>query len=487
MQLVVSNPGAAPQSVHVDGFKTLRPGHHDTTVTVAPSRGPLLRYRLARGADTIALDTVPFTAATSGATTTLTSPFITLSYKLIDSSYRTEVRGTVPNAAAGTALLIDLPPDLRSNEADTLDDQRHLAYGYRVPVRDPESVAFTKVDAGQSRIETGNFQWVNARSKYWIVALMQPVADNPTGIPAKQVGVFHGLSMTGGQRVGRVAPTAAATTVYPITNGSIAFDLYTGPQKFADLHLLANDLENANPYAGFLHGVVQPFVTISMKVLLWMKANLRINYGWVLVLFGIIIRLALWPLNQKAMRTSMQMQRIQPELQALQARYKTDPEKQREAIMKLYASHNMSPLSPMLGCLPMLLPMPILFALYHVLQNTVEFRGVSFLWLPDLSLRDPFYITPLVMGASMFLLSWIGMRQMPPNPQTKMMSYMMPVMFTVMFLNFASGLNLYYAVQNIAALPQQWFISRERAKAGITAAATKTASGPASATVKRRT
>jgi len=129
----------------------------------------------------------------------------------------------------------------------------------------------------------------------------------------------------------------------------------------------------------------------------------------------------------------------------------------------------------------------VLYALYHVFQNTVEFRGVSFLWLPDLSLRDPTYITPLVMGASMFLLSWIGMRQMPPNPQAKMMSYMMPVMFTVMFLNFASGLNLYYAVQNIAALPQQWFISRERAKAGIGTAAVRTASGPASATVKRRT
>jgi YidC/Oxa1 family membrane protein insertase len=131
--------------------------------------------------------------------------------------------------------------------------------------------------------------------------------------------------------------------------------------------------------------------------------------------------------------------------------------------------------------------MPVLFALYHVFQNTVEFRGVPFLWLPDLSLRDPLYITPLVMGASMFLLSWIGMRQMPPNPQTKMMSYMMPVMFTVMFINFASGLNLYYAVQNIAALPQQWIISRERAKAGVAAPVAKTASGPASAAVKRRT
>src|SRR5437773_11951186 len=102
------------------------------------------------------------------------------------------------------------------------------------------------------------------------------------------------------------------------------------------------------------------------------------------------------------------------------------------SMMKLYQSHGMSPLSPMLGCVPMLLPMPVLFALYFVFQNTIEFRGVHFLWLPDISLKDPYYITPLAMGASMFVLSWIGMRAAPPNPQTKMMSYMMPAMSTLM-------------------------------------------------------
>ena len=140
-------------------------------------------------------------------------------------------------------------------------------------------------------------------------------------------------------------------------------------------------------------------------------------------------------------------------------------------MVKLYQAHNMSPFSPLMGCLPMLLPMPILFALYFVFQNTIEFRGVPFLWLPDISLRDPFYITPLLMGASMFVLSWIGMRAAPPNPQAKIMGYMMPVMFTVMFMNFASGLNLYYATQNLVAIPQQWLLTRERSKANQGAAA----------------
>jgi YidC/Oxa1 family membrane protein insertase len=274
------------------------------------------------------------------------------------------------------------------------------------------------------------------------------------------------LFTRGAPRAGRIANRAAATAVKPIANGTFAFDMYAGPQAWEPLHALGDELENVNPYAGWLHGVVQPFATIVMRVLLWMKRTTHVNYGWVLVLFGLVIRLALWPLNQRAMRTSIQMQRLQPELAEVQKRYKNDPDKQREALVKLYQAHGMSPLSPLMGCVPMLLPMPILFALYFVFQNTIEFRGVPFLWLPDISLRDPYYITPIVMGASMFVLSWIGMRSAPPNPQTKMMSYMMPAMFTMMFLNFAAGLNLYYAVQNIAALPQQLLLARERQRSG---------------------
>ncbi|MEP6491642.1 MAG: YidC/Oxa1 family insertase periplasmic-domain containing protein [bacterium] len=478
-EFTLTNPGAAPAKVTVSGYKDLRPGKRETMM-ITQSTGPLLHYRLALGADTIDLNTIRFAVQQTGSATTFTSttPAITITYQAAPDGFRTNVVGTVAGAPAGSALLIDLPSELKSFEADTLDDQRHLAYGYRLPLRDVTSIPFGKLDPNVVRADTGVMQWVAARNKYWLVALMNPVPTPNLASAANTAGVFHGLTMTGGQRVGRVAPVARATTYELLTNGRFAFDLYVGPQSWQDLHAFGNELENVNPYAGWLRKVVQPFGTIVMRVLLWMKATLRVNYGWVLVLFGVVIRMLLWPLNQKAMRTSMAMQRLQPELAELQKRYKNDPDKQRDALVKLYKDHNMSPLSPMLGCLPMLLPMPVLFALYFVFQNTIEFRGVQFLWLPDISLRDPFYIIPVVMGASMFLLSWIGMRGMPPNPQTKMMSYMMPVMFTVMFLNFASGLNLYYAVQNIAALPQQWIISRERARAGT---------GTASATGGRKT
>jgi len=466
-QLILVNPGAVPVAARLTGYRNLRPDRRDTGAVIAQTRGPLLHYRLAMGSDTVALDSVRFGVAQSGSTVTFTSaaPAVSISYQPTSGGFRTAVRGTVANAPAGSALLIDLPSELRSVEADTVDDLRHLAYGFKMPLRSVASVSFSKVDPGETRVDTGSFQWISARNKYWLVALMQPV--EPRGAATKPAGVFRDVVVRGAPRAAKIANTAYGTTAHPIVNGQIAFDLYVGPQSWQELHALGNDLENVNPYAGWLHSVVQPFATIVMRVLLWMKATFRVNYGWVLVLFGVVIRLLLWPLNQKAMRSSIQMQRLQPELTELQKRYKNEPEKQRDAMVKLYQSHGMSPFSPMLGCLPMLLPMPILFALYFVFQNTIEFRGVSFLWLPDISLRDPYYIIPLVMGASMFLLSWIGMRAAPPNPQAKMMSYMMPAMFTVMFLNFASGLNLYYAVQNVAALPQQWILTRERAKAGV--------------------
>jgi YidC/Oxa1 family membrane protein insertase len=272
--------------------------------------------------------------------------------------------------------------------------------------------------------------------------------------------------------------TGIATASLPLTPAGVQFDLYTGPQSWKTMRAVGHELSNVNPYAGWawLRPMIEPFATIVMRMLLGMKALVGLSYGWVLVIFGILIRLLLWPMNQTAMRTSIKMQALQPELQALQKRYAKDPEAQRTAMMKLYAEHGMSPLSPLMGCLPMLIPMPILMALYFVFQNTIEFRGVPFLWLPDIALKDPYYITPIVMGASMFVLSMIGMRAGPPNPQAKMMAYMMPVMFTVIFLNFASGLNLYYAVQNLVAIPQQWLLTRERTKA---AAATAVKGPPA--------
>jgi len=157
----------------------------------------------------------------------------------------------------------------------------------------------------------------------------------------------------------------------------------------------------------------------------------------------------------------MEMQAIQPKLQDLQARYKNDPQRQQQEMMRLYKEHGVNPLG---GCWPMLLPMPILLAIFFVLQGTIEIRGVPFLWFPDLARSDPFFIIPIVSGLSMFALSRLSQRGLPPNPQAQMMTYMMPVMMTIFGFSFASGLNLYWTASNLASLPQQWLIGKERMK-----------------------
>ena len=477
-----SSRGAAPISVVLDSYPSRRPDARRSAVELVRSNSPLVGYRIAVAGDTIALDRTPLTLQRS--TTATGAPVLTytgtasghdvrLSYTFVPDSFLVRVSTAVSGAPQNGMLLIDLPRGLRSNEADTLDDIHHLGVSFRTSRGDVTSVGFSKLDTGEVRVESGPLDWVATRDKYFLVALRTP---------PKQP--FAALRMEGEPRVGKSARDLDATVALPLHAGAANFELYTGPQDFTRLQRLGNDLDQANPYGGWIHGAVQPFVTIVMRALLWMKHTTNLSYGWVLVLFGVLIRLALWPLNQRAMRTSIAMQRLQPELQAIQKKYKEDPRRQQEVIMKVYKEHGMSPLSPLMGCLPMLLPMPVLYALYFVFQNTIEFRGVPFLWLPDLSMRDPYYITPLLMGLSMYVMSWIGMKAAPPNPQAKVMSYMMPVMLTVLFLNLASGLNLYYAVQNIAALPQQWLLARERQKAAPVAVVSTPAAAPA---VKRRT
>ena len=457
-----STLGAAPFLVELPGFKSL--GASNGVVSIYQKNEPLLRYRVLAGNDTIDLSKLTFSAqratrangeqevtfhATSGATD------VTLQYAMQDSTYLGTVKATVRGTAAPAFLLVDLPTGFVSQEGDTMGDITSLAYAVKPQKGGAKGIAFRKLDPGEQRLEAGPMFWATAKNKYFIVGMLA----------SEKAPTIAEVKFEGGTRTSKMATRGKATAVLPLAaDGTTTFDLYSGPQNWERMRALGRDFENANPYGGFMQGIVQPFATIVMRALLWMKRTTQLNYGWVLVIFGVAIRLLMWPLNQKAMRASMKLQVLQPELQAVQAKYKSDPQKQQAEIMKLYSEHGMSPLSPLLGCLPMLLPMPILFALFFVFQNTIEFRGVAFMWLPDISLKDPFYVLPLLMGASMYVLSWIGLRNAPPNPQAKMMAYLMPAMMTFFLINFASGLNLYYTVQNLAALPQQWLIANERLK-----------------------
>jgi YidC/Oxa1 family membrane protein insertase len=460
-QMYFVTPGATLASVTLPDYKDLK--RRNGPLTLRPDEGALIRYRIVNGADTINFDRLTFTRTETPQSVEFVSasPAVRVRYDVDSANYLTRATIAMTGAAPGAKLLVDLASNLSSGEANEVEDVRALAYGFRPKGNDVQSEHIARLDTAW-RVKDGPLEWVAIRNKYFVVAVMNPDSTNQ----------FANFVV----KKGPVRPdghaTGVATATLSLPSSGAHFVLYTGPQSWKTLRTVGHELSNVNPYAGWawLRPVVEPFATIVMRMLLGMKALVGLSYGWVLVIFGILIRLLLWPMNQTAMRTSIKMQVLQPELQALQTRYAKDPEAQRTAMMKLYADHGMSPLSPLMGCLPMLIPMPILMALYFVFQNTIEFRGVPFLWLPDIALKDPYYITPLVMGVSMFVLSMIGMRAGPPNPQAKIMGYMMPAMMTVIFLNFASGLNLYYAVQNLVAIPQQWFLTRERTRAATAAA-----------------
>jgi YidC/Oxa1 family membrane protein insertase len=459
-----SNVGAVPVSIVMRDY--VNRSSSGGFVDLAAQGLPLLGYRLVTPTDTADLSRVPFAlsrAKTAKGEDSLTytasvkNHAVSVAYTISQdtvASYAVGVRGLVQGLSGQSYMLTELPKTLRSAEADTIADHRSLAYSFK-PERDhARSVLFGSLDPGDKTLEPGPLSWVAVKSKYFVMGILAPSKGT----------LFSEVTLTGGPRTSKVATTGAATVVQEIKNNSFGFDIYAGPQESQRLARMGQDFDHVNPYGWrFLQSVVHPIASKVIQALLWMHNRLNLTYGWVLVILGVFVRLALWPLNQSTMRSSLKMQELQPKLAAAQKKYK-DPVQQREAIMKVYQEAGVSPFAGLTGCLPALIPMPILFALFFVFQNTIEFRGVPFLWLHDISIKDPLYILPLLMGASMYLLSWIGMRNAPPNPQAKMMSYMFPVMMTVVLINMASGLNLYYTAQNIAALPQQWLLARERAK-----------------------
>jgi len=368
------------------------------------------------------------------------------------------VRGQVgPSAGGGGAtLLVGLGDGLRSVEADSLDDFRH--YAVVTKAAKTQSTAFLK--PGERKVLDGPFEWAGVKSKYFFVAALAIEENQPQF--GGGIAVGGPSSVTSSSLFGKSAVatrTALALTLPVPPAGGFRYEVYAGPLEYRRLAHLGHDLDDANPYGGFLRPIIQPVSVLVVNILIWMHDRLSLAYGWVLIIFGVLIRVLLWPLNQKAMESSIRMQAVAPLLRDVQQRYKAEPERLQRETLRIYKEHNVNPLG---GCLPMLLPLPVLFALFFVFANTIEFRGVPFLWLPDLSRPDPLYIIPLVMGLSMFAVSKLGQIGVPPNPQTKTMLYFMPAFMTLLFLRFASGLNLYYVVQNLVSLPQQYQIAMRR-------------------------
>ena len=389
-----SNIGATPVSVIVRDYKN-RSGV-DGPVRFEIPNSPLLRFRLITPSDTAGLSQLPFvlsrvTAPNGDETLTYSanvgSHAVSISYAIpkdTSSSYLVRVDGKVSGAQSLSYLITELPTTLHPTEADTVGDQRTLAYSFKPQKDHARSVLFGSLDPGEKTLVPGPLSWVALKSKYFVFGVL--AIPNGTS--------FSETTLTGGPRTSKVATTASAGVVQEVGNGAFSFEIYAGPQESQRLMRVGRDFDHVNPYGWrFLQGVVHPIASKVIEGLLWMHNRLNLSYGWVLIILGVVVRLSLWPLNQSTMRSSLRMQELQPKLAAVQKKYK-DPVQQREAIMKVYHDAGVSPFAGLTGCLPALLPMPILFALFFVFQNTIEFRGVPFMWLHDISVKDPSIYCP---------------------------------------------------------------------------------------------
>jgi len=458
---VFSTRGARLVSATLKSYGAFGPGETGP-VQLIPESSHFFQYALVFGSDTVPLADWTFepsrnqvTVRQSGATVEWVArsgrATVSLTQTFSADQYRWSIEGQFTGTAAGAGLvLVRLGPRFRLVEADSAWDFRNYAVVTRG--RSVERSNFNKFGQGERVELQGPFEWVAMKSRYFVTAVLTAEEGEP------RIG---GAVAWGGIRVDRYAKEADVLLSLPAPGGRFSYSVYLGPQEVQYLSRVGHDLKDINPYGWFLRPIIQPIANIVARVLVWMHQTLKLEYGWVLILFGVAVRIIMWPLNQKAMHSTMAMQAIQPEIKAVQERYKQDPQRLQQEMMKLYKEHGVNPLG---GCLPMLLPMPVLFALFFVFRETIEFRGVPFLWLPDLSRADPLYIIPVLMGLSMFVVSKLGQRGIPPNPQSKMMVYFMPVMLTVLFFKFSAGLNLYYAVSNITSIPQQWMISEKRLK-----------------------
>lgn len=234
--------------------------------------------------------------------------------------------------------------------------------------------------------------------------------------------------------------------------------LYVGPEIVENLAPLAKGLDRTADY-GWLWIISAGFFWILKKIY-----QVVGNWGWSIIIITILIKVVFYKLSESSCRSMAKMRELMPKMQALKERYGDDKQKLHQATMDLYKQEKINPLN-LGGCLPMIIQIPFFIALYYVLISAVELRHAPFMfWINDLSARDPYYVLPILMGISMFLQQKLSPTSADPT-QAKMMM-LMPVVFTFFFLNFPSGLVLYWLASNILSILQQWYINR-RLAAGV--------------------
>jgi YidC/Oxa1 family membrane protein insertase len=298
----------------------------------------------------------------------------------------------------------------------------------------------TTIDSFQFS-DKGNIQWFAFSGEFFTAMLIPP--------PSKE-----GLTLTvSGDEKNFVKADllSAPLVVSPGQTIKIPYRIYLGPKQIEALKELGADADKLIDFG---------FFTIVAKPLLWLlnvTHHATKNFGIDIIILSILLKVIFLPLTQISLKSMKGMQKVQPEMARLKETYKNDKARLQQEIMLLYKRRKINPLS---GCLPMLIQIPVFIALYNVLQNTFEMRHAPFmLWIMDLSAKDPIYITPLIMGATMVIQQ--KMTPTAADPAQAKLFMLMPIMFTFLFLSLPSGLVLYWLVTNVLSIAHQYYMTKK--------------------------
>jgi YidC/Oxa1 family membrane protein insertase len=258
---------------------------------------------------------------------------------------------------------------------------------------------------------------------------------------------FSKVTPDGLYAIGMIGPQL---TVEPGKTATVKSKFYAGPSITKDLEKVAPGLQLTIDYGWFW------FISIAIFWMMQQIYNLIGNWGWSIVLVTLIIKLMFYQLSAKSYRSMSVLKKLQPRLTTLKEKFGDDKQKFTQATLELYRKEKVNPMS---GCLPILIQIPVFIGLYWVLIESVELRQAPFiLWIHDLTLKDPYYVLPVLMGISMFLQQRLN--PPPPDPMQAKVMMFMPVIFTALFINFPAGLMLYWFVNNTLSFLQQWYIMR---------------------------
>lgn len=282
--------------------------------------------------------------------------------------------------------------------------------------------------------------WLAVQQRYFLVSWIPEHQDNNHYYG--RLSADHNHLM-----LGAVGP---GLTLKPGEEKTVTATLYAGPERVALLKPLAPGLELTVDY-GWLWMVSSLIFSVMAALHRWLG-----NWGWSIVLVTVLIKALFYKLSARSIRSMAKMRALQPKLERLRTRHGDDKQKLSQATMALYRDEGVNPLG---GCLPIIIQIPVFIALYYVLIESVELRQSPFIfWIQDLSVKDPLYVLPILMGLSMFFQQKLN--PAPADPAQAKVMMLLPVIFTVMFISFPSGLVLYWLVNNCLTLLQQWWVTR---------------------------